>query len=146
MQRARLAEVMHGHNVGMVQTRQGAGLAVEPFGKAGIAGDRRWQYLQGNETVQGWLARLVNRAHAALADEAEDFELGKELGDFLDGWRHKALAGGLTGNTGFGSGGKAGFDEAFRAQPERHVRRQRLATIRANFLRFHMSGILPSIT
>ena len=65
VQRAGLAKVMNGDDVRMIEAGQGAGFAVEPLGKTGIAGHRRRQHLQGDQTVQCRLARLVNRPHAA---------------------------------------------------------------------------------
>ena len=90
--RGDLAEVMHGDDVGMVQARQGAGFAVEPLGKARVAGGGGRQDLQRHQAVQAGLARLIDGAHAALADELKDFELGKQLGEFRDRRRHKARA------------------------------------------------------
>jgi hypothetical protein len=50
------------------------------------------------------LARLVNRSHAALANETDNLKLRKELGDFLNRGRHKARgrlsAGCLSGKAG----------------------------------------------
>ena len=55
---ADLAEFMDGDDVGMVQPRQGAGFAVEAFGKAGAAGGLRRQDLQRDEPVERRLAGL----------------------------------------------------------------------------------------
>ena len=90
MQRARLPEIMHGDDVRMVQAGQGAGFAVEPLGKAGVACCGRRQDLQRHQPVQGRLPGLIDRAHAALADELKDFELGEQLGDLRHRRRHKA--------------------------------------------------------
>ena len=122
----------------MIQPGQRARFAIEPLGKTGIAAHRRRQHFQRDETVQRRLPRLVNRPHAALADEAEDFELGKEPGDFLHRRRHEPRTGGFTADAVSAFGGKTGLDEALRAQTQRHVRRQRLAAIGTDFLRFHI--------
>ena len=92
VQRARLPEIMHRDDVRMVQARQGAGFAVEPLGKARVAGRGRRQDLQRHQPVQAGLARLIDGAHAALADELKDFELGKQLGDVRNRRRHEARA------------------------------------------------------
>ena len=102
MQRARLAEVIDRHDVRMIQSRQGPRLALEPFGETGAAGHCGRQYFQRHQAIQRRLARLIDRAHAALADEAENLELRKKLGDFPNRRRHESSAGSRAGCARFG--------------------------------------------
>jgi hypothetical protein len=44
MQRSHFAEVMHGHDIGMIQPRQSPRLAIETFGKARVAGHSGRKY------------------------------------------------------------------------------------------------------
>ena len=120
----------------MVQAGQGAGFAVEPLGKARVAGRRRRQDLQRHQPVQARLARLIDGAHAALADELEDFELGKQLGDVRDRRRHKARPRGALASR-FGARVEARLHQALRTEAQGHIRRQRFVAARANAFRFH---------
>ena len=52
--------------------------------KAGVAADLRRQDLQRHQAVELLLPGLVDRAHAAPADEFQDLQLGKEPGELLD--------------------------------------------------------------
>ena len=61
----------------MVQPGQRLGFAGEAFGKARVVPDARRQDLERHDAVQLLLPRLIDRAHAAAADELEDFELRK---------------------------------------------------------------------
>ena len=51
---------------------------------AGSRADLRREDLQGHQPVQFLLPGLVDGAHAAFAEQFEDFELGKPPGQFLD--------------------------------------------------------------
>ncbi len=73
----RFAEVVNGDDVGMVQPGQRAGFAFESLGKLRVVLLFRRKDLQRHEPVQARLAGFVNRAHAALAQQFDDFELGK---------------------------------------------------------------------
>ncbi len=136
VQGARLAEVMHRDDVRMVQARQGAGFAVEPLGKARVARGGGRQDLQRHQPVQIWLARLIDGAHAALADELKDFELGKQLGEVRDWRRHEPRPFGAPGSR-VGAGVEAGLHQALGAEAQRHIRRQRFVAAWANAFRFH---------
>ena len=48
---------------------------------AGFAADARRQNFQRDKPVELLLPRLVNRAHAAFADEFKDFELREQSGN-----------------------------------------------------------------
>ena len=71
LQSARLAKIMHGDDVGMDQPGQRARFAVEPLGKTRAARGLRRQDFQRHQPVQRRLARLIDRAHAALANEVQ---------------------------------------------------------------------------
>ncbi len=89
VQGAGLPKIMHRDDVRVVQAGQGAGFAVEPFGKASVARCGRRQNLQRDQPIQGRLARLIDSPHAALADELKHFELGKQLREVRNRRRHK---------------------------------------------------------
>ena len=75
--RLNLAEVVNGDDVRMAQFGERAGFAAEAAGEIQVAAGARCEDFQGDEAIERRLARLVNRAHAALADDFEDFQLGK---------------------------------------------------------------------
>ncbi len=77
--------------------------------------------------VELFLPRLVNRAHAALADEFEDFELRK-FGRKLDDrrWRERRLFG-----TGDGVRRRAHFEQAGGAKSGQRAGGERRAALRA---------------
>ena len=136
MQVARPPKVMDGDDVGVAQAGQRTGFAVEPLGKPRVTGCGRGQDLQRHQPVQGRLARFIDSAHAALADEAEDFKVGKELGQLGDWRRHKARPRGAS-RPRLRLGLKAALHQTLRAETQRHIRRQRLAATRANAFGFH---------
>ena len=67
-----LAHLEDRHDVGVVQPRRGAGLAAEPLLDHPVAGHRPRQDLQRHPAAQRDLLGLVDHAHAAPADLAED--------------------------------------------------------------------------
>ena len=71
----------------MIEFRQRLGLAGEALGKRGIVADAGRKNFQRHHAVELLLPRFINRAHAAFADEFEDFELRKFRGQFGDGRR-----------------------------------------------------------
>ena len=78
VQAARLAEVVDGDDVRVLKAREGARLAREALGEARVARDGGRQNLERDQSVEPRLPRLVDGAHAALADQFEDLELRKE--------------------------------------------------------------------
>jgi hypothetical protein len=70
------------------------------------------------------LARLIDRTHAAPADEVKNFELREKLSNFVHTWSHEAYLSTLAGAWG---GAKAGFEQALRADPLGSIGGQRLA-------------------
>jgi hypothetical protein len=69
----------------------------ESLGKCRIATEFRREDLQGDDAVEARLADLVNKTHAALADQFDHFPLRKRGGDFLQWWRAVAMSGWLLG-------------------------------------------------
>ena len=55
---------------------------VKRSAKAGSLADLRGEDFEGDEAVEGFLAGLVDGAHAAAAEECEDVEFGEERGEF----------------------------------------------------------------
>jgi hypothetical protein len=62
----------------MTEPRQSLGLAGEAFGEGRVVPDTGRQNLEGDDPVQFLLARLIDRAHAAPANQAEQVELGEQ--------------------------------------------------------------------
>ena len=69
-----LADAEDRHDVGVVQPPRGLGLAAEPRQVAALG-----QELQGNVAVERALVCLVDHAHAAAANLADDPELAPAL-------------------------------------------------------------------
>jgi len=137
---ARLAEVIDRDDIRVVEPGQNPGLAVEAFGECGIGGQRLRQELERNQAVEPRLAGLEDDAHAALADDFQDFELWEGIGDFLDARRR--VFGGRLASLGWG-GGRS--QQAFRAQSLRGVGRQRRLALWAmigNWLSIHAASFL----
>jgi hypothetical protein len=116
-----LAEVVDGDDVGVVESREGLRLPGESGGELWVLLSFWRQDLEGDQTVEGSLPRLVHDAHATAAKALQDIQL-RELGcDVLGGGR------GLCGNLGAGRGGFGGEvegAEAAGAQVFRGVGRQ----------------------
>ena len=68
---------------GMVQGRQGAGLAVEAGQALGVLGEMVGQDLERHLAAQLGVLGQVDGAHAAFAEFAEDFVVGQSLADHL---------------------------------------------------------------
>jgi hypothetical protein len=71
----------------MIQLCQCPGFTGEPFRKCRIIADPGRKNLQRNDAIELFLSGFVDRTHAALADEFQDFELRKMLRNFLGGGR-----------------------------------------------------------
>jgi len=84
---ARLAEVVDGDDIWVIQCRQGLCLAAEPLGKLNILRAFRGKKLKGDEAVEALLLRLVDHAHTAAAEAFENFKLRKERGNLLHSLR-----------------------------------------------------------
>ena len=87
---ARLPEIVHGDDVRMIQRRERLRLLFKPLGELRIVRALRREQLQRDETVQRFLPRLVDHAHAAAPEAFEDFELRKMRREFLRReWRQR---------------------------------------------------------
>ena len=74
------AGLAHGvdlHDVGMLDGRGGAGLALEAGDEAAVGGEALGEDLDGDEAVEGGLPRLVDGPHAASAEDLHDLELAE---------------------------------------------------------------------
>lgn len=65
------------HDVGMIQSCGGAGLAVEAFSGGGAEPPRAGHHFKRDRTIEGNLSGVVHNAHAATAQFGNDFEIGK---------------------------------------------------------------------
>ena len=65
------------HDVGVVQLRRRLGLVLETLQLAGVQCRRERQHLEGDATAQRQLHRLVDDAHAAAADLADDVKIAE---------------------------------------------------------------------
>ena len=74
-----LAKIIHRDNLRVIEPGQGARLALEPLGELGITLLFRRQELQRHQPIQPRLARLINRAHAAATEKANDLEVREKL-------------------------------------------------------------------
>ena len=90
----RLAELVERDDVRMIQPGQRLGLAGEPFGERRVLPDAGRQDLEGDQAVEFLLAGLIDGAHAALADQFQDFQLGEERRQFRHRRRRKCPASG----------------------------------------------------
>ena len=142
-----LAELVERDDAGMVELGQRLGLAGEAFGKGRVVADARRQDFQGDDAVERLLPGFVDRAHAALADESQDFQLGKRLDQFFGCRRHEPgpTAFSLAVRPDVHAGAQPGFHQARRAQPVRRVRREGL--LAAGTYSFAVSiTVLPPVT
>ena len=62
------ADVVQGADVGMVQSGDRLGFALEPLAQVGIRADMVRQHFDGHRAVEAGVDRLVDLAHAAGAD------------------------------------------------------------------------------
>ena len=79
-----LAEIVDGDDVRMAQPGQRAGFAREPLGKRRIVAGFHRQNLDRHQPIEPRLPGFVDRPHAPLAQQFEDFKLRKSLGQFFD--------------------------------------------------------------
>ncbi len=76
-----LADLVDGADVRMVERRGGAGLALEPFQSGSIRAEFRGKKLQGHVPAEGFVLRLVNHAHPAATQLADDTVVRDGLSD-----------------------------------------------------------------
>ena len=85
----RLTEVMHRHDVGMIERRQGMGLTHEPLCEVGIRDPLGCHEFQRHRSIQRFLPRFVHHTHTSTAQALDDLELRKVRRDLL--WRQRGL-------------------------------------------------------
>src|SRR4051812_21230764 len=83
----RLPKVVDGDNVCMVQPRHRPGLTTETVGKRTIYADLQRQQLDGDETVEGDLPRLVDHPHPSAPKERESLVAWEKPLRLFDTWR-----------------------------------------------------------
>ena len=83
----RYAKFVERHDAWMTQLGQSFGLAGETFRERGVVPDAGRENFQRDKAVELFLARLVNRAHAAFADQFENLQLREQRREFRDGRR-----------------------------------------------------------
>ena len=128
----RLAEIMHGHDVRVVQPRQRLGLAREPLGELRVRSLLRREDLQRHQPVQLRLARLIDHPHPAAAEAFEDFQLREVLGDLLRfGRRRRDNSGSVRAGFArrFSVGSRAELEHALGAEPLEGARGHRLSAV-----------------
>jgi hypothetical protein len=76
----------------MIELRDGVGFPFEPIAEFSVSGERCRQDLDRDEAIEPRVARLVDLAHTALAEERHDF-VGAEAGAGSEG--HVVGFGGL---------------------------------------------------
>ena len=79
---ARLAEIVDGNDVRMVQPGECLGFTREPLGEVRILLFFACQDFQRDKAVQAWLACLVHDAHATTTEAFDDFQLREQRCDF----------------------------------------------------------------
>ena len=67
-----LANFVNGADVGMIQSRGGAGLTPEALERLGIVRQAVWQKLEGDKAVELDVLGLIDDAHPAAADFFQD--------------------------------------------------------------------------
>ena len=138
---AGLAKIVDGHDVGVIEPGQSAGLAGKPLGKGRVFGRFRRDHLQGHDPVEILLPGLIYGSHAAAAQEFHNFELrkvGSQIADFATDRRLRTGRGRRDGRAAgrqlYRDTGQAAGQQARRAQPFRRIAAQRRAALRAEAL------------
>ncbi len=125
---AGLAEVVDPDDVLVRQLRERTRLAREPLGEAGLLAELGPQDLERDPAVELLLPRLVDRAHAALADPSHDLQILGEGVQALDRRRRPAAGSRVR------VGHEPGLEQAAGAEALRGVQAQRGATLRTGSL------------
>ncbi len=110
----------------MIELRQRLGLARETFGKRRVLADAGREDFQSDDAIQLFLPRFIDRAHAAFADEFENFQLRKQRRELRNGWRIKRRLFGV----GDGVRRHAHFEQAGGAQSGQRAGGERRAALR----------------
>ena len=77
------SEVVDGHHVRVVQLRQRSRFSLESFRKTRLGGRVRDDDLERHQAIEPDLVCFVHCSHAAMADQVQDFKLGKPRGEFF---------------------------------------------------------------
>src|SRR5688572_32046103 len=99
----------------MVELRERARLAQETLGEARLVGGVAGEDLERDVAVELPVARAIDRAHAALAEQRADLELRKARGELLGRGRRRAARGRRLRVVRRGLGGDRDLDPARRA-------------------------------
>ncbi len=139
-QAAGLAEVVDRDDVRMAELRQQLGLAGETFGEARVALALGGEDLDRDEAVEGFLAGLVNDAHAAAPETLDDLELRKLARDLLR--RRRRDGAGLLARREDRARGERLGQQAGRAEPVLPAGRQGLAALGTKLSRVGVHRVL----
>ena len=93
----RLAGLVDGHDVGVVQGRREPGLADEPLLELLVLRERGGQQLQGNLAAEARVLGAVDHGHAATADHRLD-AVARDLSPCVEFRHHAPSCGQLTGS------------------------------------------------
>ncbi len=87
MQMARLAEFVQRDDIGMAQSRQSPRFTIKALAETCLAAIRAGQDFQRDHSVQCWLARFIDGAHAAGVEQAKNLKLREKILNLLHGRR-----------------------------------------------------------
>ena len=73
-------EVVNADEIGMVEAGHGLGLGLESLAECGVRAEFLGQDLDGDGPIQGFLDRLIDRAHAAGGDQRARFRIRGKAG------------------------------------------------------------------
>lgn len=119
------AEFVERDDARVIELGERTGLAREALGEGRIGVEARAKELESGDAVERALPGFVHRAHAAVAEELKQFELGKFRREFRRG-RGRRGAGGRRG-----FGGEARGEQAMRADAQGGVGRNGTTALRA---------------
>ncbi len=143
--RGGLPEIVYGNNVRMAEHSHGAGFAGEAVGEGWIFADRGREDFQRHEAVEPLLARLVDDAHPAAADQRQDFQVRKKRGQLL---RRRRRASGRAGQAIFAARClcfQPSLQQASRTKSLRSVGRQLRAALRTSIHLGHGCAVSLSL-
>ena len=120
MDAALVPDRIDGHDVGVVQLGGGLGLVLEALQVPRVQGRSERQHLERDDAAQRKLDRLVDDAHAAAADFADDAEIAQRIGGGEIDFAQRETQGRLTGR-GTAAGGLVNQLETFQASRQRRL-------------------------
>ena len=127
----------------MVEFSQRLRFTGEPLGKSRILADSWRQDFEGDHSVEFLLPGSIDRAHAALANEIQDFQLRKEATNLCRGGgdERRSPAFRLAVWPDIHAGAQSSLDQTLRAQTVWSIGGQRLPATAASFRRIHFHRI-----